>query len=96
MEHVGTAVLKNKLSTYLHKVRKGARVIVTDHGKPVAKIVPIDSKDAQTDEEKLAAWAAEGGIELPRSKKPFKVHKKIDLGGDFASQYIIEDREKGW
>lgn len=96
MQQVGTAVLKNNLSAYLRKVKKGARLIVTDHGRPVAKIIPIGDQKTSTQEEILASLASEGFLELPPSNKRVKVHQKIDLGGDLASQYIIEEREKGW
>lgn len=37
---VNVGVLKNELSQYLHKVRDGEEVTVTDRNEPVAKIIP--------------------------------------------------------
>lgn len=96
MQQVGTAELKNNLSVFLKKTRQGGRFIVTDRGVPVAKLVPIDSKDAPTLEEKLAGLSLEGVMELSRTKHPFKTHQKITLSQQSASQYVIEDRQKGW
>lgn len=95
MESVGTALLKNKLSAYLKRVRKGARFIVTDRGEPVAKIVPLDSKEATSTEEILVGLVAEGTLTLPRLKdQPFKKFKKIDIGpGNILSEMVKEDRE---
>lgn len=93
MESVGTALLKNKLSAYLKRVRKGARFIVTDRGEPVAKIVPLDSKEAITQEEKLAGLAAEGAITLPLFRSALKPHQKINLNRDIFSQSIIKERD---
>ena len=42
MTLVGVAELKAALSSYLARVREGETVTVTDHGRPVAKLVPID------------------------------------------------------
>jgi prevent-host-death family protein len=37
----GVAELKARLSRYLERVKAGHEVVVTDRGRPVAKIVPI-------------------------------------------------------
>jgi len=39
---VGIRQLRDQLSRYLNQVRGGAEVTVTDHGRAVARIVPID------------------------------------------------------
>jgi prevent-host-death family protein len=38
---VGVRELKNNLSRYLTKVGEGDEIVVTDHGRPVARITPI-------------------------------------------------------
>ncbi|CAN5478849.1 MAG: type II toxin-antitoxin system Phd/YefM family antitoxin [Actinomycetota bacterium] len=40
MTEVGVRELKHSLSRYLYKVREGETIVVTDRGKPVARIVP--------------------------------------------------------
>jgi prevent-host-death family protein len=37
----GVAELKARLSRYLDRVKAGEEVLVTDHGRPVARIVPV-------------------------------------------------------
>lgn len=37
---VGIRELRDGLSRYLAKVRAGAEIVVTDRGKPIARIVP--------------------------------------------------------
>jgi prevent-host-death family protein len=37
----GVAELKASLSRYLQRVKAGHEVVVTDRGRPVAKIVPV-------------------------------------------------------
>jgi prevent-host-death family protein len=39
---VGIRELKNGLSAFIERVRDGEEVIVTDRGRPVARISPID------------------------------------------------------
>src|SRR5437762_458953 len=37
----GVAEVKAKLSEYLSRVRGGSDVLITEHGRPVARIVPV-------------------------------------------------------
>lgn len=41
---VGVRDLRNQLSRYIEAVRGGAEVVVTDHGRAVARIVPLDGE----------------------------------------------------
>lgn len=40
--NVGVRELRDHLSRYLTRVGEGHTIIVTDHGRPVARIVPAD------------------------------------------------------
>jgi prevent-host-death family protein len=66
MKTVNIGTLKNKLSSYLQDVRKGEEVIVQDRKKPIARIVPIRSRDF-TDEELYLASI--GVMILPENPK---------------------------
>jgi prevent-host-death family protein len=46
MIEVGIKELKAKLSGYIDVVQKGERVIITEHGREVAIIVPISKERA--------------------------------------------------
>jgi prevent-host-death family protein len=39
---VGIKELRDGLSRYLADVRAGVTVTITDHGRPVARIIPVD------------------------------------------------------
>ena len=41
METTGVAALKARLSRYLDRVKGGQEVVVTEHGRPIAKLVPL-------------------------------------------------------
>ncbi|TFU14138.1 type II toxin-antitoxin system Phd/YefM family antitoxin, partial [Thermus tengchongensis] len=43
MERVPLRLLKNRLGFYLRKVRQGESLLLTDRGKPVARLVPEGS-----------------------------------------------------
>jgi prevent-host-death family protein len=38
---VGVRELRNNLSRYLERVEAGEEVVVTDHGRPVARVLPL-------------------------------------------------------
>ncbi len=44
---------KNHLSAILRQVREGETYLIVDHGKPVARIEPLD-KASQTDDQRRA------------------------------------------
>lgn len=61
---VGVRDLKNNLSRYLERVRDGEEILVTDHGKPVARVLRVD---AATD--RLAELVDAGLVTPPKSKR---------------------------
>lgn len=44
MKQVGVAELKNNLSRHLRAVEAGEVIEVTDHDRPIARLVPIEHK----------------------------------------------------
>jgi len=65
MRTIGSYELKTHLSEILDEVEHGQSVIVTRHGKPIAKIVP-DAAAAQ-DRTKLAVQSL---LAFPRTRLP--------------------------
>jgi prevent-host-death family protein len=41
---VGVRELKDHLSRYLAQANAGAEIVVTDHGRPIARLMPIDER----------------------------------------------------
>ncbi len=80
--NIGVRELRDGLSRHLAEVRAGRTVTVTDHGRPVARIVPVDAPNS------LERLIAEGRVELARAKKrpapkPIKARSTVsDLIGD--------------
>ena len=48
-ETISAAEANRRFSDVLRKVRQGHSYVVTSHGKPVARIVPADERDAAAD-----------------------------------------------
>ncbi|MPY78935.1 MAG: type II toxin-antitoxin system prevent-host-death family antitoxin [Actinophytocola sp.] len=60
---VGVRELRDKLSRHLAEVRAGHTVTVTDHGEPIARIVPVQRPT------KLEQLRKEGRIRPARKRK---------------------------
>ena len=63
MTAVGVRELKSRLSHYLSLVRGGETVFITEHGRPVGRIVPFHANV----EERLADLVAAGVGRLERA-----------------------------
>jgi prevent-host-death family protein len=69
-------------SEYLREVQNGHEIIILDHKRPVAKVVPIE-KDSLT--ERLGSRAP-----LQKGFRDIRPDVKLDID---PAQYVIEDRE---
>lgn len=66
MKEVGVAQIKAELSQYLARVKRGEEVIVTQHGQPIAKLVPYRSTGSQA--KARAALVQQGILTLGNSR----------------------------
>ncbi len=81
--------LKSRLSHYLRLTRNGESVVITDHGVPIGRIVPmgqsLGERLAAMQESGLAQWS---GRKLRRRKPVANL-----LGRKTVAQLLVEDRE---
>jgi len=90
MVYVGIREFKNKLSQYVRKVKRGEMFIVTEHGKPVARLMGEDAVASNKDKI-LNLIAQEGLVELPKGNIDF-TSKPVAASGRLASLWIRENR----
>lgn len=83
---VGVRDLKNNLSRYLERVRHGEDVIVTQHGRPVARLSSIDHAS-----DRLAELVASGAVRPPRSTARRRPARLIEAKGS-VSDLVAEQR----
>lgn len=91
---VGTAVLKNKLSQYLDKVRHGMPVVITDRRIPFAKIIPLGKAEKMSIDEHIALLIKEGVVSYQFAPYPIKSVKPISLLGITVSELISKERDE--
>src|SRR5947208_16767167 len=96
MTSAPVAKLKATLSEYLARVKAGEEVIVTERGKPIAKIVPVGRGDAEVPTH-LLELARAGLVRLGSGKLPkgfWKMPRPADPTGA-GVKALLEDREGG-
>jgi prevent-host-death family protein len=81
----GVRELRDHLSRYLEVVREGTEVTVTDHGKAVARLVPLDQPRA------LDRLIAEGLVTPGRDRKRPRTGRTISAKGT-VSDLVTEER----
>lgn len=84
---VGAFEAKTKFSELLDRVERGEEVVVTRHGKTVARIVPDEGREAES-ERKARAAAALARI------KALREHLR-ERGVSFTHEEIISLRDEG-
>lgn len=62
----GVAQLKARLSEYLARVRGGSDVLVTEHGRPIARIVPVAGGPQELAELEREGVLRAGATKLPK------------------------------
>lgn len=92
MSAVGVKELKNRLTHYLRRTKRGEEVIVTERGKPIALLQPIQSAAQPISREARLAKLAAQGLVTPPSRKPLKKLRRVTAVGRPTSQLILEDR----
>src|SRR3989442_9142163 len=96
MTSAAVAKLKASLSEYLARVKAGEEVIVTERGKPIAKIVPFGRAQAEAPAHVLELARA-GLIRLGSGKLPTgfsKMPPPPDPTGAVLKA-LLEERESG-
>lgn len=87
----GIAELRTDLRKFLALVRNGEDVVITDHGKPVARIVPEETR-ADEVAGRLRMLADAGTVILPTRERSRKARMPSAIGGRPLSEIVSEDR----
>lgn len=92
----GVRHVKAHLSELLQEVRQGSEIVITDRGRPVGKLVPIQPGDLSQDE-RLADLVARGIIHSPRQPGSVQLPPPLVLAEEgIAQRFLREDRDQGY
>jgi prevent-host-death family protein len=82
---VGIRELRAHLSRYLDQVREGEEIVVTDRGKPIARITPTNGRS------RIDELIAAGILTPPANKGPRTVPEPMKTEGT-VSDLVAEQR----
>jgi len=85
--------LKASLSKYLEHVKAGEEVVITERGKPIARVLPFPVVDPE-----LEPLFATGAIRAPMRTGPLPDsfwEDMIAVPEGLALKYLDEDRDEG-
>ena len=86
---IGIRELKARLSECVREVKRGTTIVVTEHGRRVARLVPeSESLDERLDVLKSAGAVSWSGRHLSRAKPDVRVRGKRSVAG-----ILVENRE---
>jgi len=85
MISVGIKELKTKLSSYVDRVRHGEEVVITEHGKEVALVIPISR------ERKALKSLIDSGKAKWSGGKPEGLDN-VKMRGKSLSKTVLEER----
>ena len=81
--------MKARLSEYLRQVSQGQTVIITDHGRPVGRLSPVD----QPLDERIKALQDAGLIAWNGQKLKPVAPAAVNRGDRQVSEILVEMRE---
>ncbi|MBI3028226.1 MAG: type II toxin-antitoxin system prevent-host-death family antitoxin [Candidatus Rokubacteria bacterium] len=96
MKTTTVSKLKASLSEYLRRVKAGEEVLVTERGRPIAKLAPMIPSPALPEE--LVEMEKQGLIRMGSGKLPkgfWDLPRPKDPKGLIAKA-VLQEREEGW
>lgn len=90
---VGLREAKANLSRLVKEVQLGKEIILTERGKPVAKLTPIKQQSLSL-KERLNKLEQSGWLVPLQKNKSSKVPTPLPLPGQKAQELLQEDRNK--
>ncbi|OGT96834.1 MAG: hypothetical protein A3I79_04715 [Gemmatimonadetes bacterium RIFCSPLOWO2_02_FULL_71_11] len=94
--------LKAGLSKYLARVKRGEQIVITERGRPVAKLVPLPKRPEGMDAgewERLLDLERRGILTIPEQSGIPAEFWTMPRGEDpegLVLKQLLDDRESGW
>jgi len=86
---VGIRDFKARLSEYMRRVKNGQSIVITEHGKPVGRILPMEtSLEERIEALQKAGLVAWNGKKLRRIKPP-----AVNRSDKLISDIVVEMRD---
>ena len=86
---VGIRDLKSRLSEYMRQVKQGQVILITDHGQPIGRLVPVELSM----EERINGLCEAGLISWNGKKLSEEAVSIPNPGQQMASDILVEMRK---
>lgn len=86
---VGVRELKNRLSAHLELVKNGQHIVVTERGRPIAMLRPVNA-----DIDQMSALVAAGIVQPPRTGARRLPAKRVTLIGSSSSDEDVASQRR--
>ena len=96
MRYEPISIAKNSLSALIREVQAGETIVITDRGRPVARLEPVG--DIDQSDARMLALVEDGLASLPRKPADASVLElpmPSVVAGPSAVDYLLEEREGG-
>lgn len=88
MTKAGVREVKDRLSEYIRRARRGERVVITHRGRPVAALVGLEQEEAN----EVALELVQEGVVEWSGGKPRGLSDAPRIAGRRAEEVVLEDR----
>ncbi|MFZ5699085.1 MAG: type II toxin-antitoxin system Phd/YefM family antitoxin [Pseudomonadota bacterium] len=95
MKKASISTTKNRLSALIEQVRQGETILITDHDRPVARLVPVAAESGQHGADELALLERKGIIRRGRGRAPRLTPPPVPAQRASALAALLEERETG-
>lgn len=92
MDTVGIRELKTHLSRHLKRVRAGARIHVTERGRTIATLSPVDTPDTGVEVEWVQGMIQTGRAQWSGGKPRGSGRPRQSASGPTVAEAVLEDR----
>ena len=89
MASVGVRDLKNRLSAHLDRVKAGEEIVVTEHGRPIARLTPVGD-----DVDRMTALVDAGIVRAPTTTTRRLPARRVRLTGSGSVDNDIADQRR--
>ncbi|HEY6320882.1 MAG TPA: type II toxin-antitoxin system prevent-host-death family antitoxin [Thermoanaerobaculia bacterium] len=96
MRTTGVTELKASLSEMLARVKSGEEILITEHGRPIARLMPLPAWDMDA---AMVELVRKGLVKPP--ERPMDVEEFLELPrpedpDGLVLQALLEERRSGW
>lgn len=93
VRRIGIRDAKARFSELLREVRQGGEWIVTERGRPIARLIPVQEQDLSLAEK--VRRLEERGLVAPLDHEPRPLPPPLPLEHGLAARWLEEDRHSG-